>query len=812
MREANQISKAEAVYLKIGKQKNKRVVSQTQTINNKIKKTKKKQNLLSPLVINGIPTKEEFIDINLSCDYLYQYLYENKCLNTRYYNFLFFLSYFTLILIQLNLLIFLIFTMPPNIAYNFNCFDPMSQSYYTCKNRNWCACQDPNMCVVICYDSQVNCIQIFNEHFMNDPIKDTLTVSTFGTRLFVRYDTEGTNLNIFNGITTQQCQVENYSFMIVCAHFIGGIIGCFIFGLLSDRYGKKIILTIQALILNISFIFISIYSQKKFSDYDTITHILCVWIINGFILGGCLMSMQSILYIQIMENLPNVNNLDTLNGFYHSYFPFSVILVLVLSQNVKNYSYLYYFSTGYFTLFFFLNLFYFKENPRYFSERKENNNKKNSFTKFLKNVLIEKKKDGEEEEKYWKKIVFFDSTRQKIENDEIKDKIIEVEDEEIEFYLSSTRKRNKTNNQNLTGGVNDKKTEQSVTKRRINFNLPINSLANSNINIPPESINIGNSNRSNNNSYSINNSKRELNIKEDDRNNSATRNKINTLLNKKFNTDSNKITVKYLNGKIWEDDYLQKFFFVFLIGWMSISFCMHGMLFNFVMGMTNSNNTNAYPTTGVIIYMFIMCFITPILIGNISLYVSHTKLILICLVLFTIISITLDISVLYPEYERITYFGSPKRIEQLNLIHFNKATCLFLIIVVRSLFEMVTINSVPTLYRTFFSSVCMSASKVFGLMAYGTNLSDTPGLIFGIVSAFSLCIFLFIDIRLKDIKLLEYVNSEPEIKNKEKVKKDKPKQSHNRVGVSGPVEGGKTKTGSIFLRLRNLSIRKMKNN
>jgi hypothetical protein len=795
-----------AVFLKIKSNKTRK---KRREINNE----KKNKKIIIHPVKDGIPTKDEFVDISLNCDCIFQYLFENKSINKRHYNFIFIFAYVTLILVHLHVLSFMVLTMYPSYCFPYQCFDPISQSYMPCSHRNWCLCEDPSKCLVMCYETEENCIDYFTNSSTHIGINSLLNSNIFGARLFIRVDSNGTTLNIFDRIESNICMVRDYVLYIICSFFIGGLFGNLIFGFLSERYGKKAILLSQSLFLNVSFIFVCVYSNKKFNEYDSITYFLCIWVINAFILGSCLFSMENLVYVQFMENYPNVSNLNTINGFFHSHFPFSGMLIFILCHFIKNLTYLYYFSICYFTAFFFGYLYYFPENPRFFSERRQNINKKHVFQRFLAKVLIQKKKeDGEE--KFWKNIVFYDSTKQKIENDVIKEKVIEVDEDEVEYYLSQARNRNKNlsniNLNNINTFSNYDKKQSFIFSSQINERESKRRLVNDpgslseNQLIEDKKVKNKKNSRVIGNNSQINN-QRSLNYSQKTGRDGHSVKKGSKIKNKFDNQfGDSKITAKYIFEKCIEDEYLKKHFWILITGWVSISYCFWGTIMGFILRMVDPNSADLFHSPGFLIYMIIMCFAVPIAIGNISFYFSPDKLICICLFIFCVLSVTIDSAYLYPDFERTIYFGSSEQQKSYSGEPFSIVSASIFIIIVYSLFQLITIISAPTLYRTFFLSVCKSVSKFSAFLAYCTHYrSDCPGLNLGIIAIFSLFIFLLVDFKLKEIKLLEYCDSE------NKVNSDKEKKM-TEFGLTLNLDGRKSRGNSIFTKLRNLSIRKLK--
>ena len=73
-------------YLKVDNKTNKKLNTKTKSINNRNNRVEKET----------YPSKNDFLDVTYSCDYLFQYLYENNCVNEKFLP-LFYLLYLWLL-------------------------------------------------------------------------------------------------------------------------------------------------------------------------------------------------------------------------------------------------------------------------------------------------------------------------------------------------------------------------------------------------------------------------------------------------------------------------------------------------------------------------------------------------------------------------------------------------------------------------------------------------------------------------------------------------------------------------------------------
>jgi hypothetical protein len=730
------------------------------------KKGKMPLNMPDGLKIEYIP-----LDVTLSCENIYMLISDNGFVNLKYYKFLFFFFYITLVIVNLNITSIILYVRVPNNAFKYECYKPSINSYDRCTSRNWCMCSDLNKCVRNCYSSAANCTQDFT-----NAMQELTRFGVYGTRLYVRYEeAEKTNLNVFNGILNQHCYVRIYSLYIIMMIFLGGVLGCPFFGIFADLYGKKVILISQSICVFCIEIVISIYSFRKYNDYSNESYFLTIWMINGFLLGFFFFSMESLIYLQFLENLPYVNYYGSINGYFHTNFGLVFLITIFFYFILKNYSGLFLFTAFYFLAFCLIYIFYFTENPRFLSEKKDFIAKKQSLKKLIQEITLAERKinDSDEREKFYKVLVLFDSTKEKfVKKNQIQLTVPEIKNE-IRKSEVRIKKSNKSNDKRKLGGLFSTSIKDKIEKRNSSKFLKENINNISKINSTREG--------------------KKKDLKKASRKSTNPTKKIEYLEDISF--------AKIWNG-LQTDKFMSKNSNVILWGWMGLNYCFYGSVLGLVLEITNPNSLIEFRSFGLIVYSSLMLGMLP-LIGKISYFLAPHIILKICLFIYSLLVIRGDIHKIFPENERDIFFGGD--IEQSNQtsLPFNQATSCFFILIAYAQYDLMTLNSAPTMYRTFFFSICKSFSKLTGFLALITRLQlDAPGLNFGIVGCFILLMFFWVDVKWKDMSLIEFCDSDRKIR-----KRDKSNDRESQESEIDPL-----RSGSLYIRFKNINLRKRRNN
>lgn len=756
------------------------------------------------------PSKNDYIDLTHSCDYLFQYIHDNKCINKNYYNTSIVLTYLTLIIISTLILLLIGITRPNGYAYKYICFQTSTSSYGNCSSRNFCTCDVWTKCINACYSGLDSCISFYEQNSMTTVTKQDILFKS-GSILNVHYDANNKNLNLFVNMNEGSCNVEWYILYIISSHYFGGLLGMLILALISDKYGKRYSILISNIILLAGMVFMVVYSQNTFTDYNSVAYFLAVWIVIGFLLGFSLYSLKDLICLQYLESYSNVGNLTLINGFLHSHFAFSGVLYYIINSVIQNYAYFIYFCIPYFLFFVIFYFIYFSENPRFYSERKNYIQKKKAFERYMSKILISKKKDANEEEKFWKVIVLFDSNCEEIKDDQVVKKRVEPGEESVGFL-------NKPRN---ADGSPRMQRRNSPTKKNIKVGSPKSKKSNS-FKENGKAVNIelkilsGEDDKHEKERESISKIQKKIRGSETQRKGSKPKfasissknedvNIIKTVFARKTSV-SIVMPLKVIFKRYKTDEFLRKYYLIFIIVWMALSYCYYGTAITSVIEINNPNMTDDFRTPFLFIYSVFMSFFMPILIGFLTFYFNPQKVMLPAIFIFTLLSLLWDSQYIYPDVERMTYFGSDRQQKNYEPHPYNLATSQFLILVLYSIFDLMTITSSPSLYRTIFYSAVKCISMMTALIAYCSfYILDSPSLNLGIVSLFTFLVFLAVDARWREPKLREYSDVENDEQKRSITKMKINKSINNEI-----IPTKRSRVNSTFSRVRNFSYKKIK--
>ena len=134
------------------------------------------------------------------------------------------------------------------------------------------------------------------------------------------YDIEGKeNLSIFQGIGDNFCHTHNLILLCIGCFAIGGIIGYYIFGLLSDIQGKYFVIKIMSIGIIVSMIPICVIANFSLEKNHTL--FITLWSVFLVFVGFFLCPLESLLHVYYLELSPTIDFLLPLNGLlYERYF------------------------------------------------------------------------------------------------------------------------------------------------------------------------------------------------------------------------------------------------------------------------------------------------------------------------------------------------------------------------------------------------------------------------------------------------------------------------------------------------------------
>jgi MFS family permease len=768
------------------------------------------------LIKEILEVKNEFLDINLSCDYLFTYIHENNCFDKKYTKRTFFWTYFTLVMTNFTLISFLLNMRPLSFSYKMSCYNSSTSAYEQCTLRNFCFCEDLTKCIIPCYNDILTCLNTFNKVII--PTKSTDLKRSFGEKIFIRFIDYTKNVNILNKLPKIYFCDEKYIITaITISYFIGGFLGHLISGYCSEKYGKKRIITGYLVCLIMNLLVASMVGHTSLNNFENYTmEYIYAWCAVGFIQGFFLLPLKSLIYLLFMENYPNIFNIKFINGVLHSNIAFSILFYMVLINLIEDFQYGTFISCCYFFIFIIIFVLTFQETPRFYSEQKDNLNKKHFFQRILQKTIVEKKLDNGEKEKYYKQIVLFDSTKEVIVKETIVKKEIEIDsdsDEEdsdldhihnhqLQIHGSHLARRDRRplklnlilNNSGKNEKFNDDKSEVSKVNL-LNRSKKNNSISNSNI----SRSNV--ENRYKKNSISISGEKR----------NSKVNNSFSSKNTQNYKSKLERIAMSHRNNFYKEykkDEYLNKYFKIYFISWFSISFCYYGTILKFLTDVTNPNADDKFRNVGFTLFYLILSYLLPIIIGGISMYVSPSKILIMCLMINSLLSIFWEFDKVYPDTERTLFFGTESQKEDYKQQNYSNSVSMFFIIIAYSLFNLITMTSVPSLYRTLFFMIIKGFGSFSILLTFSAIfLLDCSMLTLGVISLFTCFIFIIVTIRWKEAKLEEFIDTESENRPSSSHHKNKTHKSERKENW---LVNDKQRSNSIFGNLISYSMKKQK--
>ena len=363
---------------------------------NNIKEEKKEVNRsLTPKKnkLNEKSKKDENKKIKININMTVNDINNMILMQTEQNNFKFYffcvIIYLTLQFTNANFLFFLGYLRPTLIVNKYHCYNSVTRHYQRCLTDNFCSCNH-DYCVTFCYEEDYSkCPDIFNsqneELIKNKLINIPRYLRSLDSEYKIIYPMEkNENVSIFQKIGYYYCYLDLYSLIFISIFVLGCCLGYYIFGLISDLYGRKksiIILCISTLISNGGIMIIS-----NFALYESIDLLSVLWIIFILLLGATLEPLESALYVYFMEMFRSKVLIKPVSSLLFLRYFVSLAFLCFFNYYLKNLTYIFYFFEAYIFIFIFIMAFIFQETPRFFSERQDNINKSMSF--FLKDYSV----------------------------------------------------------------------------------------------------------------------------------------------------------------------------------------------------------------------------------------------------------------------------------------------------------------------------------------------------------------------------------------------------------------------------------------
>ena len=347
------------------------------------KKTKPKK------IIKEGQDKKNKININLPVSDINNMILMQKEQNNLKFYFFCVIILLTLQFTNMNFLFFLGYLRPTLIVNKYYCYNSVTKHYQSCLTDNFCSCKH-DYCVTFCYEEDFSkCPDVFNSQ-NEELIKNKLiTILNYLRNLnsepkIIYPMKKNENVSVFQKIGYYYCFIDRYSIGFISIFALGCCIGYYIFGLVSDLYGRKksiIILCIITLISNGGLLVIS-----NFAINESINLLMILWFIIILVLGISLEPLESAIYIYFMEMFPSKVFIKPINSLLFWRYFFSLGVLCIFNYIVKNLLYIFYVYEGYLFVFIFIMVFIFSDTPRYFSERQDIYNKSLSF--FIKDYSV----------------------------------------------------------------------------------------------------------------------------------------------------------------------------------------------------------------------------------------------------------------------------------------------------------------------------------------------------------------------------------------------------------------------------------------
>ena len=325
---------------------------------------------------------------------------------------------------NIEFIFFLAYLRPTLITNKYYCYNSLTKHYKKCSTDSFCYCNH-DYCATFCYETDfTKCPDVFKS-YKEELIKNKL-INLPNYMRSLKFESEiiypleeKERLSVFQRIGYYYCFIDRYAIGFISDFSLGCCLGYYIFGLISDLFGRKkctIILCLINLIANGGIMIISNY------DLDKHIYLLTtLWIVFIFLLGISLEPLESAIYIYFMEMFFSKVLIKLFNSFLFMRYFVSLALLCIFNYNMKNFIYFFFAYEVFLIPFMIILIFVFRETPRFYSERQDINNKILGF--FIKDFNILSNKENESDSINSKN---FQQQRNRLEENQSNSKIINV--------------------------------------------------------------------------------------------------------------------------------------------------------------------------------------------------------------------------------------------------------------------------------------------------------------------------------------------------------------------------------------------------